>query len=133
MDSRFPKQHLECLMSKNGKVVTIAALRAADAMGLTTKCLSAVLGLSEPTVLRMKAGRFLLDPGSQPYELAVRLIRLFRSLEATVGGDSKVLRQWLINPNPVLCSKPLNKLQTVTGLTDTRAYLDARRAPVATS
>lgn len=47
-------------MSKKGKVVTIAALRAADAMGLTTKCLSAVLDVNEPAIL--KAGRFLLDP-----------------------------------------------------------------------
>jgi hypothetical protein len=61
------------------------------------------------------------------------LIRLFRSLEATVCGDDKVLRQWLINPNPVLGGKPLEKLQTVPGLTDTLAYLDARRVPVATS
>jgi hypothetical protein len=50
-----------------------------------------------------------------------------------VCGDDKVLRQWLINPNPVLGGKPLEKLQTVPGLTDTLAYLDARRVPVATS
>jgi hypothetical protein len=49
-------------MSKKGKVVTIAALKAADATGSTTKCLSAVLDVNEPAILRMKAGRFLLDP-----------------------------------------------------------------------
>ena len=112
------------------KVVTTAVLRAADAMGLTAKRLAAVIGASEPTVSRMKAGAFVLSPESKPYELAVLLIRLFRSLDAIVGGDAGVLRQWLANPNTVLGGKPIDKLQTITGLTDVLAYLDARRALV---
>ena len=115
---------------QKGKVVTMAVLRAADAMGLTAKRLAAVIGASEPTVSRMKAGVFVLDDKGKPYELAVLLIRLFRSLDAIVGGDATVLRQWLVNPNTVLGAKPIDKLQTVSGLTDVLAYLDARRALV---
>jgi len=115
---------------QKGKVVTMAVLRAADAMGLTAKRLAAVIGASEPTVSRMKAGVFVLDDKGKPYELAVLLIRLFRSLDAIVGGDARVLRQWLVNPNTVLGAKPIDKLQTVSGLTDVLAYLDARRALV---
>ncbi|MDP2779037.1 MbcA/ParS/Xre antitoxin family protein [Devosia sp.] len=78
----------------------------------------------------MKAGVFVLDDRGKPYELAVLLIRLFRSLDAIVGGDAKVLRQWLINPNAVLGGKPVDKLETVSGLTDVLTYLNARRALV---
>lgn len=115
---------------QKGKVVTKAVLRAADAMGLTAKRLSAVIGASEPTISRMKTGRFVLSPHSKPYELSVLLIRLFRSLDAIVGGDGRVLRQWLANPNAALGGKPIDKLQTIAGLTDVLAYLDARRALV---
>ncbi|MBU1334462.1 MAG: MbcA/ParS/Xre antitoxin family protein [Alphaproteobacteria bacterium] len=99
-------------------------------MGLAAKALAAVLGLSEPTVSRMKAGKFVLKLGSKPYELAVLLIRLFRSLDAIAGGDTRVLRQWLVNPHTVLGGKPIDKLETISGLTDVLAYLDARRALV---
>ncbi|HEV7344594.1 MAG TPA: MbcA/ParS/Xre antitoxin family protein [Devosia sp.] len=115
---------------QKGKVVTTAVLRAADTMGLTAKRLAAVIGASEPTVSRMKAGAFVLEERGKPYELAVLLIRLFRSLDAIVGGDAKVLRQWLINPNTALGGKPIDKLETISGLTDVLAYLDARRALV---
>ena len=115
---------------EKGQVVTKALLRAADAMGLTAKRLAGVIGASEPTVSRMKAGGFVLSPDSKPYELAVLLIRLFRSLDAIMGGDSRALRQWLANPNIVLGGKPIDKLQTISGLTDVLAYLDARRALV---
>lgn len=39
------------LDEQKGKVVTIAALRSADAMGLTTKCLATVLDLCEPILI----------------------------------------------------------------------------------
>ena len=113
-----------------GQAVTKAVLRAADAMGLTARRLSAVIGANEPTVSRMKAGSFVLAPQSKPYELAVLLVRLFRSLDAIVGGDSRVMQQWLANPNIALGGKPIDKLQTIAGLTDVLAYLDARRALV---
>jgi hypothetical protein len=55
---------------------------------------------------------------------------LFRSLDAIVGGDSKVAASWLVNPNSALDARPIEKLQTVSGLIDVIAYLDARRALV---
>ena len=115
---------------EKGQVVTKALLRAAESMGLTAKRLAGVIGASEPTVSRMKAGAFVLSPDSKPYELAVLLIRLFCSLEAIVGGDSRALQQWLSRSNSALGGKPIDKVQTISGLTDVLAYLDARRALV---
>jgi hypothetical protein len=113
-----------------GPVITKAAVRAADQLRLTARVLAAILGVSEATVSRMKRGDFALAPGTKPFELAVLFVRLFRSLDAIVGGDGAVAKAWLDNPNLVLDGRPIEKLKTVSGLVDVIAYLDARRALV---
>jgi DNA-binding XRE family transcriptional regulator len=111
-------------------VLTKAALRAADHLDLTAKTLAAVIGVSEATVSRMKKGSFALERGTKPFELAVLFIRLFRSLDAIVGGDETVARAWVRNPNTALGGIPGEIIRTVSGLVDAIAYLDARRALV---
>jgi hypothetical protein len=113
-----------------GQVVSKATIRAADQLGLTGKVLAGVIGVSEATVSRMRRGDVGLEPGSKPFELGVLFLRLFRSLDAIVGGDGKVAAAWLVNPNSALDARPIEKLQTVSGLIDVIAYLDARRALV---
>jgi hypothetical protein len=113
-----------------GQVVSKATIRAADQLGLTGKVLAGVIGVSEATVSRMRRGDVGLEPGSKPFELGVLFVRLFRSLDAIVGGDGKVAAAWLVNPNSALDARPIEKLQTVSGLIDVIAYLDARRALV---
>ena len=66
-------------------VVSKATLRAADHLGLNQQALGRILGLSNATVTRLKAGSSALSYGSKPYELALLLIRLFRGLEAMMG------------------------------------------------
>jgi len=111
-------------------VLAKAALRAAEALGLTGKIFGAVVGLSEPTVSRLKKGQFTLERQTKPFELALLFVRLFRSLDAIVSGDEAVARAWLRNDNTALGGKPIENIQTVTGLVDVIAYLDARRAIV---
>ncbi|NMN73706.1 MULTISPECIES: MbcA/ParS/Xre antitoxin family protein [unclassified Rhizobium] len=111
-------------------VITKAAVNAADRLGLNARTLSAVLGVSEATVSRMKRQDYLLERGSKSFELAILLVRLFRSLDAIVGGDETVARQWLRNANTALGATPLEKIVSISGLTDVLAYLDARRAIV---
>lgn len=116
--------------SQEGRVVTKAALAASERLGLTAARLSDILGISAPTVSRMKRQDFCLEPGSKPFELAVLLIRVFRSLDAIVGGDDTVSRAWLQNHNEALAGVPAQKLTSITGLLDVLSYLDARRAPL---
>ena len=116
--------------SQEGRVITKAALAASERLGLTAARLSDILGLSAPTVSRMKRQDFCLEPGSKPFELAVLLIRVFRSLDAIVGGDDTVSRAWLQNHNDALAGVPAEKLTSITGLLDVLSYLDARRAPL---
>jgi hypothetical protein len=116
--------------ASEGLVVTKAVVNAADRLGLNARALGAVVGVSEASVSRMKRQDHLLEKGTKPFELALLLIRLFRSLDAITGGDDMVARHWLRNVNSALGSVPAEKIQTISGLTDVLAYLDARRALV---
>jgi DNA-binding XRE family transcriptional regulator len=111
-------------------VITKAAVNAADRLGLSARTLAAVIGVSEATVSRMKRQDLSLERGSKSFELAILLVRLFRSLDAIVGGDEAVAKQWLRNANLALGAAPVEKIISISGLTDVLAYLDARRALV---
>lgn len=112
----------------DGALVTKAALRAAGRLGLSNRALSRVLGLSEASVSRMGSGTFVLTPGDKPFELAIMFIRLFRSLDAVVGGDDQAARGWMVAENVVLGGVPRDLVQTLPGLVLVVGYLDTRRA-----
>jgi uncharacterized protein (DUF2384 family) len=113
-----------------GPVLTKAALRAAERMGVSNKALARIVGLSEASVSRMGTGAYTLAPGDKAFELAVLFVRLFRALDALVHGDDAVARSWIASPNAGLGGVPLDLIQTVPGLVHALAYLDARRALV---
>jgi uncharacterized protein (DUF2384 family) len=113
-----------------GPVMTKAVMRAASLLVVPQTTLSRILGLSEASVSRMGAGTYVLTPGEKSFELAVLFVRLFRSLDAIAGGDATVARAWLRNPNTTLGDSPLTLVQTVSGLVNVVAYLDAARARV---
>ncbi len=109
-------------------VVTKAVLRAAERLALPNRVLAGILGLSEATISRMGSGTYQLAPGDKPFEIAVLFLRLFRALDAIVGGDAAVARAWLRGDNTVLGATPLSVIQSVSGLVNVVGYLDARRA-----
>jgi hypothetical protein len=78
----------------------------------------------------MRSGEYELQRGQKAFELAVLFVRLFRSLDAIVGGDKSVARAWLGNANRALDNQPLQLIQTIPGLMNVIGYLDARRAIV---
>ena len=116
--------------ASDSSLVTKAVLRAADRLNVTNKVLARIIGVSEATVSRMKKGDYPLQAGTKPFELAVLFVRLYRSLDAVVGGDETVAGAWLSNPNVALKDRPLELIQSVSGLTDVIRYLDSRRAVV---
>jgi hypothetical protein len=127
---RTSAQHIEDTPSKTA-VVSKALLRSAELLGLTARELSTVVGLSEPSISRLKRNEGTAGPlTGKSYELALLFIRLFRSLDAIVGGDDTVARQWMRTDNTMLGGKPLNRIKTIDGLAHVLAYLDARRAPI---
>jgi hypothetical protein len=111
-------------------VVSKAVLRSAERLGVSNRLLGRIVGLSEASVSRMARGQFSLEPDNKPYELSLLFIRLFRSLDSIVGGDETTARAWLRNENLALGGRPIAMIETVSGLVNVLAYLDAERAVV---
>ena len=112
------------------RVLTTAALRAADALHVNGRDLAAILGTSEAMISRLKNGAQTLRETGKSFELAALFIRLYRSLDAIPGGDIHVARTWLRNPNTALGGVPLAQIKSITGLVQGLTYVDARRAPL---
>ncbi len=112
------------------RVVAKATARAAALLGLSNAELAHTLGLSEASASRLRAGTYQPAPRSKPFELAVLLLRLFRGLDALVGGDRDTARAWMRAPNAALRADPLSLIQTVQGLVTVVQYVDARRARI---
>jgi len=107
-------------------VVAKAALAAAQRLGLRDRQLAAVIGSSEASVSRLRSGRGL-DPASKEGELALLFVRLYRGLDALVGGDDAAARQWLQAANSHVNGVPAERITSVEGLVDVVQYLDAMR------
>jgi hypothetical protein len=131
MEPRVPRARPRLISAADQTaVLTKATLRAATQLGLTNKALATIIGLSEATVSRMRSGGYILQRGQKSFELAVLFVRLYRSLDAMVGGDEAVAASWLKNRNTALDAEPSALIQTVPGLMNVIQYLDARRAVV---
>ncbi len=94
-------------------------------MGLSRGDLSTVLGRD-----RSSLSRSGVDPDSKAGELALLLVRCFRSLAVLVDDDEDQIREWLNTPNRHTGGTPLEQIRTVTGLVTVCEYLDAIRAKV---
>jgi hypothetical protein len=116
--------------AERAAVVSKAVSRAADLLGLTNAALARTIGVSEATASRLRAGAYVLEPGNKPYELSLLLVRLFRGLDAVVGGDEASLRSWMVAANLTLGGVPRDLVQTATGLVAAVDYVDAARARV---
>jgi hypothetical protein len=109
-------------------VLAKATMRAAEFLELSSAVLARILGLSEASISRLKRGQYALVRGTKEFELAVLFVRLFRGLDALMGSDDVASRSWLAAQNLALGARPIDLIQTITGLTDTIAYVDSRRA-----
>lgn len=103
-----------------------AVREAAVRLGLRQRHLAAVLGTSEATVSRLQQGRGI-EPSSKAGELALLFVRLYRGLDALVGGDDDRARAWLHASNDHLGGIPAERIRGVEGLVDVVQYLDAMR------
>ena len=101
-----------------------AAINAARAVGLTQAELGRVIGRDRSSLRRG------LDPASKSGELALLLIRGYRSLYVLVGGEPETMRHWMHTENRHTGGVPAEQVMTVQGLTRVVEYLDAMRAKV---
>ncbi|MEI6158692.1 MAG: XRE family transcriptional regulator [Roseococcus sp.] len=113
-----------------GAVVSKAVVRTAQALGLRQAELAAILGISPPSASRLIAGQYLLQAEGKPFELALLLIRVFRSLSGVLGDQMEQASAWMRVENRALGGVPAQLVTTATGLVNTVAYLDAARARI---
>ncbi len=107
-------------------ILAKAAMNAAQRLGLRNKQLAEIIGTSEASVSRLRAGRGL-DPQRKEGELALLFLRLYRSLDTLVGGDDAKARDWLHTNNDHVSGIPADRIRTVEGLVNVVQYLDAMR------
>lgn len=118
-------------LSQQQQVVAKAVLRAADRLQMPASELSKIVGMSESTLSRLRT-----DPSKASFrhrkdmELALLFLRVFRSLDALVGGEEEQASQWLRAPNQHLHGIPVDRMKDIEGLVHVAEYLDAMRAKV---
>jgi hypothetical protein len=98
-------------------------------LGLPSAALARVLGVSEASISRLVTGARTIDPASKEGELALILLRVYRSLDALVGTDAAQRRAWMRAYNRALNGKPVDLIERAEGLVAVISYLDAMRAP----
>ncbi|WNO10030.1 XRE family transcriptional regulator [Teredinibacter sp. KSP-S5-2] len=106
-----------------------SVIGAAEALGLTREQLANAIGVSVPTVARMKSGGAV--PGNKPFELSLMVIRIYRALFAIVGGDNASMKHWMSTPNKHFSGEcPNDLIQKVDGISQLVWYLDAMRGRI---
>ncbi|MCX5957525.1 MAG: MbcA/ParS/Xre antitoxin family protein [Cyanobacteria bacterium] len=113
----------EPLTNTDAQLVAEACGRAIKVLGLSRDELSAVVGKHRTSIDRTG-----LDPKTKAGELALLLLRAYRSLHSLFGGDHTLMRHWLEQPNHHLGEQPPRLLLfRIEGLNRVANYLDALR------
>jgi len=110
-------------------VVAKALIRLKEELGLTNSIIGEIIGADASTISRIIKNSDMKD--NKTLELALLLIRVYRSLYAMLGGSQKAMNHWLRTANFDFNNEsPLSKMKTVTGLVEVIEYLDAMRGHV---
>ena len=118
------------LHSDPSKVLTKAVLRAATQLALGGSELARIIGTSPSTISRLSSGVKTIDPQSKEGEMALLVVRLYRSLDALVGNDSQRRLDWVTSYNHAINAVPRDFIQSAQGLVSVVNYLDGMRATV---
>jgi hypothetical protein len=106
------------------RAVLVEAFAAAGkSLGLTQADLGAVIGKGRSAISR----RDPIEPAGKSGELALLLIRCYRSLFVLVGGDGEPMRHWMHTANRHTGGIPAEQIRNIQGLIRVVEYLDAIR------
>ena len=111
----------------------VPAADKSDVLGRSLVAAGAELGLN-----RTELGRIIgrdrtsierngVSPESKAGELALLVIRIYRSLYALMGGDRDNMLHFMRTPNRGTGGRPAEQIREVTGLVAVCEYLDAMR------
>ena len=121
MHSNLSSPHVD-----HDAVVTTAFLRAATILGMSQKDMAAVLGVSSASVSRLGRGRMIVS-STKEGELALLVLRIFRSVDTLLGGKEASVRAWFQAYNQHLRGVPAELVKSVAGLVYVAEYLDGMR------
>lgn len=105
----------------DNEVLTEALLAAGRGLGLTQVVIGEVVGRDRTSLKRP------LEPASKAGQLALLLVRIYRSLFALVGGDPDHMQHWMFTANHHTGGVPAEQIRTPEGLVTVVSYLDAMR------
>ncbi|QVW25640.1 hypothetical protein KJF94_08870 [Pseudomonas hormoni] len=101
--------------SSETAVLGKAFFQAGEELGLDDTELSAVLGEQVSTMLRLRHGHELLQPGTEAWSRALLFVELYQSLLALVGTEQNA-KVWLSSKNRGLSGRPRDLIACRTGL-----------------
>lgn len=110
--------------SSSQQVLATALINAGKALGLTQTDLGLIIGKDRTSISRG------VDENSKAGELALLLIRCYRSLYVLMGGNDKDMKHWMKTANLHTGGIPAEQIATVPGLIRVMEYLDAMRGKV---
>jgi hypothetical protein len=111
----------------NAEVLSKAIIMAAEYWELTNAQLGKIIGISESQISRILGGTATLSPDTKNGELALMFLRVYRGLDAYLGGNTENEKAWLRAENKALRGVPLEVMKKVEGLTSTVQYVDYMR------
>ena len=88
--------------------------------------LAEIVGVA-PSVISCLDTAQVFCPNKKQGQLALLLIRVYRSLGAFLGDRMQLQKDWLNAPNQVFNQSPLESMKTPEGLAHVVMYLDAMR------
>lgn len=107
------------------EVLAKACLEAGKKLGLTQAEVADVIGRDRSGIRRDG-----IDPGTKAGELALMLIRAYRSVYVLVGGDESDMKHWFGTRNRHFDAMPKDMVGTAEGLVRVVHYLDAMRGRI---
>jgi len=109
----------------DAELLAHAVFEAGAALGLGKQRVGEIIGKDRSSISRNG-----ISPDSKPGELALILVRIYRSLYSLLGGDSGHMQQWMRSRNKGTGGVPGDQIRDVTGLVRVLQYTDAMRGKI---
>lgn len=117
----------ENIQKQKAFVLTKAICNLSKFYSFTGKDLSEIIGISEATASRLNQGKKLISPDTKEGEMALLLVRIYRSLNAMLGNNHEKAKAWLNSKNKYFQNTPLEEMKSIPGLISVLNYLDVMR------
>lgn len=111
------------------KVLAKAVINSADELDINANDLATILGMHRTSLSRIKT-KMEIDPDSKTGELSLLFVRIYRSLYALSGGETKTMRLFLKSKNQVTGGIPQEQMKTIVGMVNVLQFVDALRGKI---